>query len=85
MRRLTRANATQTATVTSKGQITIPKRVRETLGLGPGDQVTFEGSGRGAVVLKRRQGTSPFAQWRGYLRHLHGKDVDRLVNEMRGR
>lgn len=27
--------------VSSKGQITLPKRVREALGVGPGDQVRF--------------------------------------------
>ena len=32
----------QSATVTSKGQITIPQRIREALNLRPGDQVTFE-------------------------------------------
>lgn len=73
------------ATVTSKGQITIPKRVRERLGLGPGDQVTFAENGRGAVVMKRRPGTSPFTEWRGYLKHLRGKDIDKLVDDMRGR
>ena len=30
-----------TATVTSKGQLTLPKEVRIALGLGPGDQVNF--------------------------------------------
>lgn len=29
------------ATITSKGQLTLPKDVREALGVGPGDQVTF--------------------------------------------
>lgn len=29
------------ATVTSKGQLTIPKAVREALGLSPGDRVVF--------------------------------------------
>lgn len=29
------------ATITSKGQITIPQRVREKLGLGPGDRIEF--------------------------------------------
>lgn len=30
-----------TATITSKGQVTIPKAVREALGVGPGDRVAF--------------------------------------------
>ncbi len=30
------------ATLTSKGQLTIPKKVREALGLRPGDRVEFE-------------------------------------------
>lgn len=30
-----------TATLTSKGQLTIPKDVREAMGLGPGDRVDF--------------------------------------------
>lgn len=30
------------ATLTSKGQLTVPKKVREALGLRPGDQVEFE-------------------------------------------
>ena len=33
---------TVTATLTSKGQVTIPKAVREALGLEEGDQVRFE-------------------------------------------
>jgi len=30
-----------TATLTSKGQLTLPKEVRTALGLGPGDRVDF--------------------------------------------
>ncbi len=29
------------ATLTSKGQLTLPKEVRQALGVGPGDQVNF--------------------------------------------
>ncbi len=73
------------AAVTSKNQITIPKRVRDRLGVRPGDKLTFSEGGRAAVVVKRRRRTSPFTEWRGYLKHLRGKDVDKLVDEMRGR
>lgn len=35
------------ATVTSKGQITIPNKVRSALGLEPGDRVEFVETGKG--------------------------------------
>lgn len=37
--------------ISSKGQITLPKRVREALGVGPGEEVTFEVR-EGEVVLR---------------------------------
>jgi antitoxin PrlF len=40
------------ALITSKGQITIPKAVRDSLGLNPGDRVAFEMHGSSEVVLK---------------------------------
>jgi AbrB family looped-hinge helix DNA binding protein len=39
-------------TISSKGQVTIPKEVREALHLKPGDRVTFE-SRNGQAVLRR--------------------------------
>lgn len=44
-----------TATVTSKGQVTIPKDVRERLKLASGDRVEFvvESSGRTAILAKK--------------------------------
>ncbi len=42
------------ATVTSKGQITIPKAVRERLQLEPGDIVTFDVRDDGTVILVAR-------------------------------
>lgn len=39
------------ATITSKGQITIPKEVRTSLGLNAGDQVAFVVHGHSEAVL----------------------------------
>jgi antitoxin PrlF len=39
-----------TATITSKGQITIPKAVREVLGLEPGDRVAFRVIDNAAIM-----------------------------------
>lgn len=39
-------------TVTSKGQVTIPKKVRDLLGIKPGSAVDFELTATGDVVLR---------------------------------
>jgi antitoxin PrlF len=57
-------------TVTSKGQVTIPKRVRELLGIKPGSAIDFELTPSGDVLLrhgkrKARQPTRRFARLRG--------------------
>jgi len=41
-----------TTTLTSKGQITVPKEVRDFLGIGPGSKVMFEVTPMGEVVLR---------------------------------
>ncbi len=40
------------ATITSKGQITIPKAIREVLGVAPGDRVTFVRHADGRIVVE---------------------------------
>jgi AbrB family looped-hinge helix DNA binding protein len=40
------------ATVTYKGQITLPKAVREQLGVRPGDRVSFREIEGGAIVVE---------------------------------
>ena len=57
-------------TVTSKGQVTIPKKVREFLGLVPGSAVDFEVSGEREVTLRpagrnSRRPKNRFARLRG--------------------
>ena len=57
-------------TVTSKGQVTIPKKVRDRLGITPGSAVAFELNPAGEVVLRHSQSkaggkASRFARLRG--------------------
>ncbi|WP_281803414.1 AbrB/MazE/SpoVT family DNA-binding domain-containing protein [Methylocystis echinoides] len=44
------------ATVTSKGQITLPAEVRRALGLDSGDAITFEPAGEGAFIIRHEVG-----------------------------
>jgi AbrB family looped-hinge helix DNA binding protein len=70
------------ATVTRKGQVTIPKVVREALGLGPGAKVVFE-IREGEAVLRRRAPVEALDNWYGRLKHL-GKTTDEIMEELRG-
>jgi antitoxin PrlF len=72
-----------TAKVTSKGQVTIPKKVRERLGVQPGEEVGFEEKD-GTVYIKKAATKSPFDRWVGKLKHLKGQRSDDLVREIRG-
>ena len=43
-----------TSTITSKGQTTVPKEVRDALDVGPGDKTTWEvNGGRVSVTTER--------------------------------
>jgi AbrB family looped-hinge helix DNA binding protein len=58
-----------TVTVTSKGQVTIPKQVRDRLGINPGSKVDFEVAEDGRAFLRRvgRRAVKPsrFERMRG--------------------
>ena len=71
------------AKVTSKGQITIPKEIRERLGVRPGESVGFEEK-ENLLVISKALTKSPFDKWVGNLKHLEGKRSDDLVREARG-
>ena len=44
----------QSTSLTSKGQVTIPIRLRKTLGLRPGDRIDFEETNH-AIILRRHE------------------------------
>ena len=56
------------ATVTIKGQVTIPKSVRDHLGIVPGSQVNFRRTADGQIVIEPAEAkpNSRFAQLRGH-------------------
>ena len=61
------------ATLTSKGQTTIPKEIRDFLGIGPGDKLDFVVESDGRVIL--RAATLDVRQLRGMLKRSGRKAV----------
>jgi antitoxin PrlF len=43
-------------TVTSKGQVTIPKPVRDHLGVGPGSKIAFRRAADGSIIIEKADG-----------------------------
>ena len=75
--------------VTVKGQVTIPKRVREYLGIQPGSGVEFEVSPKGEVLLRKAGRPSKRARPPGRLAALRGTrktgmSTDEIMNLLRG-
>ncbi len=73
------------ATVTSKGQVTIPKPVRDYLGIEPGSEVNFRRADDGSIVIERADGTRPpsrFAKLVGSAGP--GPTTDELMELLRG-
>jgi antitoxin PrlF len=73
-------------TVTSKGQVTIPKPVRDHLGIGPGSQIDFRRADDGSIVIEKADATKPrpsrFAKLRGSAGP--GMTTDELMALLRG-
>ena len=73
-----------TAKITTKGQITIPKAVREKLGLSTGEDLLFEEKDE-VFIIKKVIRKSPFDKWVGYLKKAKGTTSDNLIEELRGK
>ncbi|WP_407572728.1 AbrB/MazE/SpoVT family DNA-binding domain-containing protein [Deinococcus altitudinis] len=54
-----------TATVSSRGQIVLPREVRDRLGVQKGDEVEFVLDEAGIHVLPKREDDNPFTAWLG--------------------
>jgi AbrB family looped-hinge helix DNA binding protein len=72
-----------TSTISAKGQITVPKAVRDKLGLRPGARVEFELTATGALLRKgRRGGVRAVDRVLGILKR--EASTDSLIDDMRG-
>ena len=74
--------------MTSKGQITLPKAIRERLGLRPGDRVRFRETADGTVVVEPE--TADLMELFGALsppggRHLTVDEMNASIRETVGR
>jgi AbrB family looped-hinge helix DNA binding protein len=71
--------------VTSKGQVTIPKAVREYLGIEPGSVVSFRRAEDGSVMLVTDAKTKPVNRFEKYRGHAGpGPSTDEIMEMLRG-
>ena len=69
--------------ITSKGQVLIPKEIRDQLGLVPGTKVEFEKIAGKYVLVKEVEAADDYlSEWRGSVDL--GMSVDHFVDEIRG-
>jgi len=71
--------------VTSKGQVTIPKTVRDLLDLKPGSEVRFRYNDNRDIVIERADGQRPPSKFRKLLGHAGpGPTTDEIMKMLRG-
>lgn len=71
-----------------RGQVTIPKDIREKFGLAPETEVEFRVI-RGSIVLKKAPKKLHFERWKGRSKESFAKlgytSVDQFIDDVRGR
>ena len=73
-----------TGSVTSKGQVTVPKPIRERLGLKQGDRIEFVSENGRTVVRRARSVTNPFSKYVGALGTFKSrKEINAWVRDLR--
>ena len=71
----------KTSTLSSKGQVTIPKRIRDKLGIKPGDSIAFIENDE-EILVKKEVKSPVFDRYVGLLDT--GKTTDEIISELRG-
>ena len=71
-----------------RGQVTIPKEIRERFGLGPDTEVEFHVV-QGSIVLKKAPRKLDLKKWKGRCKEsfatLGYSSVDKFIEDVRGR
>jgi antitoxin PrlF len=71
--------------LTSKGQVTIPKPVRDYLGIEPGSDVNFRRAADGSIVIEKADGTRPPSRFTKLVGSAGpGLTTDELMELLRG-
>ena len=74
--------------VGERGQVTIPKEIRERFGIGPNAEVEFHVVD-GAITLKKKPRAPTFHKWKGHcaksFAELGYTSVDQFIEDIRGR
>ena len=74
--------------VGDRGQVTIPKDIRDRFGLGPDTEVDFHVA-HGAILLRKSPKKLDLKKWRGRckqsFRELGYSSVDEFIEDVRGR
>jgi AbrB family looped-hinge helix DNA binding protein len=76
-----------TSTLTSKGQVTIPKEVRDRLGLKVGDRLAFRFDQRGKLTVEA-EAPDPLGNLPGLLHHLaceHPATIEEMKQAVQAR
>ncbi len=71
--------------VGEKGQITIPKRIRERHGLQKNTEVEVIDGESGILIRKRTRGVHPIERMYGSIELKYANSVDEYIEEIRGR
>jgi antitoxin PrlF len=76
---------TNSSTISSKGQITVPQEIRKRLGLEPGDRVEFVMEEGRTVIRPARSEANPFEKFIGIADPFPGgeKGIKAWIDEMR--
>ena len=70
--------------LTQKGQVTIPKPVRDILDVSPGDEIEFQITSQNQIVITRSVKSASFAKYVGHLSHKTNQTSDQIIQDLRG-